>query len=148
MKRTIIAAALSSILWMSCDMGGTYEKEEKAAAKAVLADTSHYTTMEWKDTLVNFAPITMGEKVTVSFKFKNTGKYPLFLTNVKAGCGCTVPGYTKGAIPAGGEGEVTGEFDSNKSHEGEVRKNIYVTTNTHGKSSHTLIFAGQIDPPK
>ncbi|NCI50062.1 DUF1573 domain-containing protein [Sediminibacterium roseum] len=143
MKRTIIAAALGSIFWMSCDMGGTYEKEEKAA-QVVLADTSHYTTMEWKDTVVNFKPIQMGEKATVVFKFKNTGKYPLFLTNVKAGCGCTVPGYTKGAIPPGGEGEVTGEFDSNKSHPGEVRKNIYVTTNTLGKSSHTLIFAGYV----
>jgi hypothetical protein len=147
MKRTIIAAALSSILWISCDMGGTEEKEEKAA-KVILADTSHYTTMEWKDTVVNFAPITMGEKATVSFKFRNTGKYPLILTNVKAGCGCTVPGYTKGAIPPGAEGEVTGEFDSNKSHEGEVRKNIYVTTNTHGKTSHTLIFAGYIERKK
>lgn len=143
MKRTIIAAALCSIVWMSCDMGGTYEKEEKPA-QIILADKSHYTTMEWKDTVVNFNPIQMGEKATVVFKFRNTGKFPLFLTNVKAGCGCTVPGYTKGAIPPGGEGEVTGEFDSNKSHPGEVRKNIYVTTNTHGKSSHTLTFAGYI----
>lgn len=145
MKRTIIAAALCSILWISCDMGGTYEKKEE---KAVLADTSRFTTIQWTDTLVNFGSIVMGEKATVTFRFRNTGKYPLFLTEVKAGCGCTVPDYTKGAVPPGGEGVVTGAFDSNKSHVGQVRKNIYVTTNTLGKSSHTLIFDGQITEKK
>lgn len=145
MKRILVAAVLCSILWVSCDMGGTYEKKEEAA---ILADTSRYTTMEWKDTLVSFGTIPMGEKVTVHFKFKNTGKFPLFLTNVKAGCGCTVADYTRGAIPPGGEGEVSGEFDSNKSHAGEVRKNIYLTTNTLNKSSHTLIFAGEIADKK
>ena len=145
MKRIVILAALSSILWLSCDMGGTYETKEEAK---VLADTSHYTTIEWKDTLVNFGSITKGEMAKVTFRLRNSGKNPLFLTEVKAGCGCTVPSYTKGAIPPGGEGEVTGEFNSGNVQEGEVRKNIYVTTNTTGKHSHTLIFAGAITPKK
>ena len=86
----------------------------------------------------------MGEKIKVVFRFKNSGTKPLVLAEVKAGCGCTVPDYTKGAIAPGAQGEVTGAFDSNKSHTGEVRKSIFVTANTHDKTNHTLIFTGLI----
>ncbi|MCW3088348.1 MAG: hypothetical protein JWQ78_1734 [Sediminibacterium sp.] len=107
-------------------------------------DTTTFTTIHWLDSTVSFGAVNMGEQVTVTFRFRNTGNKPLVLSNVKAGCGCTVPDYTKGAIAPGGEGEVTGAFDTNKSHEGEVMKNIFVTTNTKHRTEHTLIFTGLI----
>jgi hypothetical protein len=139
MKQSILFAALLGITWISC-----IDKPEDPASAKILADTSKYTTIQWMDTVVNFGTINMGEQIKVAFKFKNTGNQPLFLTNVRAGCGCTVPDYTKGAIAPGAEGMVTGAFDSNKAHAGEVRKSIFATTNTRNKTSHTLIFTGVI----
>ena len=109
-----------------------------------IADSANYTSIQWLDSVVNFGSVAMGEQVKVVFRFRNTGNKPLFLTNVRAGCGCTVPDYTKGAIAPGSEGEVTGAFDSNKVQPGEVRKNIVVTTNTKNRTHHTLIFTGVI----
>jgi hypothetical protein len=113
----------------------------------ILADTAGYTTLAWQDSVVQFGKAPMGEMVQIKFHFRNTGTHPLYLANVRAGCGCTVPDYTKGAIPPGGEGDVTGAFDTKLAHVGEVRKAIFVTANTRYKTSHTLIFTGQITEP-
>jgi hypothetical protein len=140
MKRVVIAVAMSSIFWFSCER---VDSVTDADAK-VMADTAKYTTVQWLDTLVNFGTASKGEQVKVSFRFRNTGNQPLILASVRAACGCTVPDYTKGAVPPGGEGEVTGAFDSNKSAAGEVRKSIFVTTNTKNKTRQTLIFTGLV----
>lgn len=139
MKRIVIAVLLSSIIWLSCKNDGS-----NSAAAKILSDTTQFTRVQWLDSVVDFGSINMGETTKVIFRFKNTGNHPLILADVKAGCGCTVPDYTKGAIAPGAQGEVMGAFDSKKAHEGIVRKSIFVTTNTHDKTNHTLIFTGLI----
>ncbi|MES2371595.1 MAG: DUF1573 domain-containing protein [Bacteroidota bacterium] len=141
MKRVVIAMALGSILWFACEPVDT---ATEADAK-IMGDTTKYTTIQWLDTLVNFAPVNKGEQVKVTFRFRNTGNQPLIVASVRAACGCTVPDYTKGAVAPGGEGIVTGAFDSNKSAAGEVRKSIFVTTNTKNKTRQTLIFTGLVN---
>ncbi len=117
------------------------------AAKHIV-DTAMYTTIGFKDTIINFGTINMGEKTNILFEFTNTGSKPLYLTEVKPGCGCTVANYSKGAIPAGGKGTITASFDSNKSHPGTVAKNIFVTSNTSNGITHTLTFNGEIQQLK
>lgn len=135
---SIALIVLSFFVSVSCNNDGAKPGE------AQTADTANYTSIQWLDSAVNFGSIAMGEQAKVVFKFRNTGSNPLFLTNVRAGCGCTVADYTQGAIAPGNEGEVTGAFDSNKAQPGEVRKNIFVTTNTNNRRDHTLIFTGVI----
>lgn len=108
-------------------------------------DSANFTRIQWLDSVVNFGTMQMGETKTVSFRLKNIGTKPLYITNVKAGCGCTVPDYTKEAISPGGIGVVTGAFDSNKAQTGEVHKSIFVTTNTPNGINQTLIFTGTIE---
>ncbi len=109
------------------------------------ADSTTFTEIQWLDTVVNFGSIPMGETKVVTFKMRNIGNKPLTISNVQAGCGCTVPDFTKGAIAPGGEGFVSGSFDSKKAHPGEVRKSIFVTTNTKNGINKTLIFTGIIE---
>ena len=135
-----LAFILISIAWASCHQADKMD----AAGKQQIADTANYTSIKWLDSLVNIGSIQMGEQVKVVFRFRNTGTKPLFLANVKAGCGCTVPDYTHGAIAPGAEGVVTGAFDTNKSYIGAVRKNIFVISNTRNRNEHTLIFTGVI----
>ncbi len=140
MKILTMGAIVATMFAFSCTDSDTVSDTNTA----ILADTSTYTQIQWLDSVVSFGTINKGEKIKLAFRFRNTGKYPLFLANVKAGCGCTVPDYTKGAIAPQTEGVVNAAFDSNRSASGEVRKSIFVTTNTHDKSSHTLIFTGLI----
>lgn len=62
--------------------------------------------------IYEFGEITQGEKVSYEFKFKNTGKTPLIITNASATCGCTVPEYPSHPIKPGEEGSIKVVFDS------------------------------------
>ncbi len=141
MKRMIITAVISSIVWFSCT---GVDNANDASAK-ILADTAKYTTIHWLDSIVDFGSVNKGEQVKIVYRFQNTGTQPLIVAEVRPGCGCTaVLDFTKGAIAPGAEGVVTGSFDSNKGQPGDVRKTIFVTTNTRDKIKHTLIFTGKI----
>ncbi|HJV19555.1 MAG TPA: DUF1573 domain-containing protein [Sediminibacterium sp.] len=124
----------------SCNNSGN----DAAVPAQATAATEALTTISYTDTVVNFGSINMGEQAQIKFEFTNTGNQPLFLTNVRPGCGCTVAEYTRGAIPPGGKGSVIAAFDSNKAHPGSVSKSISVTSNTSNGSIHTLSFNGEI----
>ena len=60
----------------------------------------------------DFGTIREGEKVTYTYKFKNTGEAPLIIQGAQPSCGCTAPDWSKEPIPVGGTGFVKAEFDS------------------------------------
>ena len=133
----ILLPFIAATILVSCNSSGN-------RPNPVMTDTARFTTIQWLDSVVNFGTIQKGETIKVAFRFRNTGLHPLLITNVRAGCGCTVPEYTQQPVAPGAEGVVTGSFDSNKAQAGEVRKSIFVTANTGQKSSHTLIFTGLV----
>jgi hypothetical protein len=60
----------------------------------------------------DFGDITQGDKVEHVFKFENTGKSPLVISNVAATCGCTVPSWPKEPILPGAKAEIKVSFNS------------------------------------
>lgn len=49
----------------------------------------------------DYGTITKGADGNCEFKFSNTGKEPLILSNVQTSCGCTVPAWPKEPILPG-----------------------------------------------
>lgn len=96
------------------------------------------TTIQWLDSVRNFGQISEGQKLSVSFRFKNSGDKPLVIQSVHPACGCTVADYPKQPIAPGQEGEITGEFNSD-GREGQNHKEITVYTNT-AAHTHNLVF--------
>lgn len=92
----------------------------------------------------DFGTINEGQKVTYTYKFKNTGEAPLIIQNAQPSCGCTVPEWSKDPIPVGGEGFVKAEFDSNGKPNIQ-NKTITVTANTWPKTT-TLRFKAMVTP--
>lgn len=92
----------------------------------------------------DFGTITEGQKVSYTYKFKNTGAAPLIIQSAQPSCGCTVPEWSKDPIPAGGEGYVKAEFDSNGKPNAQ-NKTITVTANTWPKQT-TLRFKAMVLP--
>ena len=90
MIRFVLICLVSTILLFSCDV----RRKDKVAddglqrTEQALKDS---TTVELIDKVYNFGTISEGEKVEYNFRFKNTGKKPLIITNASASCGCTVP---------------------------------------------------------
>lgn len=87
------------------------------------------TALEFSEMEYNFGTITEGEKVTHVFKFTNTGKEPLVISNAKGSCGCTVPQWPKDPIAPGKTGEIKVQFNS-KNKKGKQTKTITITANT------------------
>ncbi|MCU0369119.1 MAG: DUF1573 domain-containing protein [Cyclobacteriaceae bacterium] len=92
----------------------------------------------------DFGTIKEGQKVTYTYKVKNTGEAPLIIQSAQPSCGCTVPTYTQDPIPVGGAGFVTAEFDSS-GKPGINNKTITITSNTWPKVT-TLRFKAMVTP--
>ena len=101
---------------------------------------TNVTTMEFEKTIHNFGEIKSGESVSYTFKFANTGKNPLVISNAKGSCGCTVPKWPKEPIPPGGEGEIQVTFNS-KGKSGNQHKSITLTANTDPSNTRLYIKA-------
>ena len=118
-------------------------KADLKAEQKIISDTANFTTVKWIDSSVNFGTVKMGEKIQIKFRCQNVGLKPLIIVSVRPGCGCTVASYTKEPIAVGDKGLVTAEFDTNKSHGGEVTKYIIVTTNTKIPDTN-ILFTGEV----
>lgn len=76
----------------------------------------------------DFGKIKEGAKVHYDFKFTNTGKSPLIISNATATCGCTIPEWPKEPIKPGATGVIKVVFDST-GKSGMQDKVITVTSN-------------------
>jgi hypothetical protein len=94
----------------------------------------------------HFGVITQGEKVSYSFKFKNTGNAPLIISSANASCGCTVPEYTKDPVAPGTEGFINVTFNS-EGKAGMQSKTVTLIANTI-PNSKVLTISAEIQVPE
>lgn len=106
------------------------------------AQQSPLTTIALSEPSFDFGEVKSGAIVEHTYEITNTGKNPLIISNVKPGCGCTAPDYTKTPILPGKVGKVTLKFNSS-SFNGVVQKFANVYTNTE-KTPITLSFTAEV----
>ncbi len=78
-------------------------------------------------TVHDYGTIKKDADGSCKFTFKNTGKEPLVLSNVKSSCGCTVPSWSKDPILPGKSGVIKIVYDTKKV--GPISKTITVMSN-------------------
>lgn len=128
MKAKILFVAIAAMgLFASCGDG-----KATISPDDVNYDPDKLPVMTFETTDFNFGTITEGEHVKHVFKFKNTGKGNLIITEAKPACGCTVAEKPDEPIPPGGESEIVVDFNSEGKSMGatEVKKSVIVTANT------------------
>ncbi|HHN48454.1 MAG TPA: DUF1573 domain-containing protein [Bacteroidales bacterium] len=77
------------------------------------------------------------------FAFTNIGTEPLILTNVRAGCGCTVPQWPREPVLPGESAEIKVRYTTlNRPH--TINKSIVVTSNSVDKSTVVLRIKGEV----
>lgn len=112
-----------------------------------LKDSSKSTTIEWLDPVVqNLGNIDKGQIAEITWKFRNTGKNPLYVTEVHAGCGCTIPEKPEEPIAPGADGTIKAKFNSSN-FSGHVTKEVYVQANNSNRNNETnnkLTFTAEI----
>ena len=143
---------ISSFIAFLTACGNADKKTSDAAISATTEKTAaaegqpELTTVQWLDSVQNFGKVTDGEKVIITFHFKNTGTKPLVISNVQASCGCTVPSKPEEPIAPGAEGKITAEFNS-EGRVGKATKNITVSANIK-EGITSLLFEGEVLPKK
>lgn len=109
-------------------------------------DVSDLPTIDFNSLEHDFGIIIQGEKVSHTFKYKNSGKGDLIISHAKASCGCTIPKYSKEPLSRGEEGFLEVIFDSN-GRNGKFSKTITVRANTQ-PNKKILRITGEIITPK
>ncbi|HEY0897998.1 MAG TPA: DUF1573 domain-containing protein [Sphingobacteriaceae bacterium] len=137
MRRIFLAVAAISIL-AACNNNkpqaedhSQHNHDAVPAAQTTVAapvNAAEAPVMTFEKESYDFGVVTAGEKVKYEFKFKNTGKTPLIITNAEASCGCTVPEFPREPVVPGGEGTIRVVFDS-AGRTGMQNKLITLTSN-------------------
>jgi hypothetical protein len=138
MKKFFFIVGLIIFSLISC-------RDEKSEKKTdiVNRDSVKKTSIQWLDSNKNFGKIPEGEILEISYRYKNTGNYPLVMFDVKAGCGCTIVDKPEDPTPPGKEGLIKARFDS-KGRAGIVHKYVTVNCNTE-TGTYTLTFDGEVE---
>lgn len=93
----------------------------------------------------DFGRLISGEQVTYAFKFKNTGKSLLVISDVSTSCGCTVSSFPKQPIKPGESSTIDVSFDSAGRH-GLQTKSVTVFANTQPPTTTLRIQSNIVEP--
>ena len=138
MKKLLIILVLPAMCWLySCNNSNT----NKGMSTDIVGKTP---TMAFTDTTHNFGKITQGDKVSYTFKFKNTGSVGLVISSAVGSCGCTVPSYPKKSVAPGEDGQIDVTFDSS-GKQGKVEKMVSLVTNCQ-PNTRILTIVADIQP--
>ncbi len=91
--------------------------------------------IKFSATTHDYGTINQGANGDCEFKFTNTGKEPLILSNAVGSCGCTVPTFSKEPVMPGKTGVIKVHYDTNRV--GGFSKNVTVTSN--GKTDRVVL---------
>ena len=119
-----------------------------SAAVQPTVPTGPTTTMEFEETEFDFGTVQDGTKVSHTYKFKNTGKEPLVISDAKGSCGCTVPSWPREPIAPGKSAEIVVEFNS-AGKTGNRNQKVTLTANTNPPQTFLSlkgVVAGGTDP--
>ena len=108
-------------------------------------DQSGLPVMQFAQVEHDFGKIIQGEKVSYSFKFKNTGNADLVIAKVSTSCGCTAGDYPKDPVRPGEEGIIEVKFDSS-GKQGFQSKELTIAANTQPSNTTLTIKAIVIIP--
>ncbi|WP_312818544.1 DUF1573 domain-containing protein [Kaistella carnis] len=118
--------------------------EDVQAEMVQAAQSKPLTNIALSEAQFDFGKIKKGDQKEHVYEVTNTGENPLIISQVKPGCGCTVPDYTKDPILPGQKGKITLKFDSSN-FDGLVNKQAEVYANVE-KAPIVISFSADIQP--
>ena len=90
----------------------------------------------------DFGTIPYGGNGTYDFKFSNSGKSPLIITNARGSCGCTVPKWPKEPVAKGQSGSINVQYDTKRP--GPFTKTVTISSNAK-TANKVLTIKGNVE---
>lgn len=148
--KLLLLTGMVTVCLLACnvsDKGNAADGAPKNEGAAALKEGAKSTTLEWLDPVEqNLGELKQGQVAEISWKFKNTGSSPLYITNVHAQCGCTTPEPPREPIAPGEVGTIKATFNSSN-FSGHVTKEVYVEANNSNRNhdvDNLLVFTADI----
>jgi len=141
MKKLILSLgilALSLTPMFAQDHAGHSHGEATEAKESSTLKPEH---MAFKSEIHDFGVLEEGPEATHEFVFKNTGKEPIVIQQVKASCGCTTPSWSKEPILPGKTGTISAAY-ATKGRPHPFSKTITVVSNAGTK---VLTIKGNVE---
>lgn len=120
------------------------QAQENKTDNAVITNPNA-AVMTFNEDVIDYGTIEQGADGVREFKFKNTGKEPLIISNATGSCGCTVPTWSKEPILPGKSGVISVKYDTKRL--GAINKSVTVTSNAT-EATKVLRIKGNIIAPK
>lgn len=139
MKRKLIVSIIALF------SAATLTAQEKAATTVQTTPppaNPNAAEITFESEVHDYGKIKQGADGTYEFKFKNTGKEPLIISNAKGSCGCTVPSWPKEPIKPGGSSVIKVTYDTKRV--GPISKTVTITSNAK-TASKVLQIKGTVE---
>lgn len=157
MKKLLFICLLAGAFWACDNETADGKKIEEVEATGKISsiirnpesadgtvDTVNVAKLTFAETRFNFGEIDEGGVVKHTYKFTNTGKVPLIISDARSTCGCTVPEWPKEPIAPGENGEIFVKFDT-KNKKNKQSKPVTITANTY-PSQTQIHLDGFVNP--
>ena len=105
--------------------------------------TGPKTTIKFDTYEHDFGNISQNSTNRYVYKFTNTGKEPLIITNAKGSCGCTVPRWPREPVAPGEQGEIEIIYKPGR-QKNKQSKTITITANTEPEKTILKVKANVI----
>lgn len=99
--------------------------------------------LKFDSEVIDYGTIEHNADGNREFKFKNTGKEPLIISNAQGSCGCTVPTWPKEPIMPGQAASIKVKYATDRV--GAFEKTITVTSNAKDPSK-VIRIKGVVKP--
>jgi len=139
MKKLFLGLMAAGMLLVACNSN----QSGATASNGTTAAATDAPVMKFETIHHDFGKIISGQKVTYEFKFTNTGKSPLIISDAVASCGCTIPTWPKQPIKPGESGGIQVTFNS-AGKMGLQDKQITITANTN-PAQNLVHLIGEVD---
>lgn len=96
---------------------------------------------EFETEVIDYGEIAANSDGNRVFTFKNVGKSPLIISQVKGSCGCTVPTKPEKPIMPGETGEIKVKYATNRI--GPFSKTVTITSNAY-EDTKVLRIKGRV----
>jgi hypothetical protein len=140
MKTFFFTAIVAGLLLTACNSNQAGD----SATASNSTNAANAPVMKFEKETHDFGKIKTGEKVTFDFKFTNTGKSPLIITDALASCGCTKPIWPTTPIKPGESGNIRVVFNS-AAKMGLQDKQITIKANTNPPENRVHLI-GEVIP--
>jgi len=107
-------------------------------------DSANMPFITFESEVIDYGTIAHMSDGNREFKFKNTGKEPLVISDITRSCGCTTPTVPKEPIKPGESGVIKVHYDTKRV--GQFEKTLTVISNAKNNNKQIKI-KGTVSPP-